>query len=79
MNHTSGLAEYLPHAYSSLKAFPALADTGPQSLDDHRFTRFDPAELIALGVAAPAVGPRAALRACTRTPTTCSWASSWRR
>lgn len=57
MNHTSGLAEYLPHAYSSLKAFPALADTGPQSLDDHRFTRFDPAELIALGVAAPAVGP----------------------
>ncbi|NEC38910.1 beta-lactamase family protein [Streptomyces rubrogriseus] len=57
MNHTSGLAEYLPHAYSSLEAFPALADTGPQSLDDHRFTRFDPAELIALGVAAPAVGP----------------------
>ncbi|WP_405409631.1 serine hydrolase domain-containing protein [Streptomyces sp. NBC_01124] len=56
LNHTSGLAEYLPHAYPSLKAFPALADTGPQSLDDHRFTRFEPAELIELGVAAPAVG-----------------------
>lgn len=56
LNHTSGLAEYLPHAYPSLKAFPALADTGPQSLDDHRFTRFDPAELIGLGVAAPPVG-----------------------
>jgi len=56
LNHTSGLAEYLPYAYASLKAFPALADTGPQSLDDHRLTRFDPAELIEMGVAAPAVG-----------------------
>ncbi|MFF2140417.1 serine hydrolase domain-containing protein [Streptomyces sp. NPDC058193] len=56
MNHTSGLAEYLPYAYPSLKAFPALADTGPQSLDDHRFTRFDPTELIEMGVTASAVG-----------------------
>ncbi|GEB54577.1 serine hydrolase domain-containing protein [Streptomyces gardneri] len=56
LNHTSGLAEYLPYAYPSLKAFPVLADTGPQSLDDHRFTRFDPVELIAMGVTAPAVG-----------------------
>ncbi|MFF1874604.1 serine hydrolase domain-containing protein [Kitasatospora herbaricolor] len=56
LNHTSGLAEYLPYAYPSLKAYPALADTGPESLDDHRLTRFDPAELIATGVAAPAVG-----------------------
>ncbi|MBD0422079.1 beta-lactamase family protein [Streptomyces sp. TRM S81-3] len=56
INHTSGLAEYLPHAYPSLKAFPALADTGPQSLDDNRFTRFHPAELIEMGVTAPAVG-----------------------
>ena len=56
LNHTSGLAEYLPYAYPSLKAFPALADTGPESLDDHRFTRFDPAELIEMGVTAPAVG-----------------------
>ncbi|GAA2586404.1 MULTISPECIES: serine hydrolase domain-containing protein [Streptomyces] len=56
LNHTSGLAEYLPRVYTSLKAFPALADTGPESLDDHRFTRFDPVELIGAGVDAPAVG-----------------------
>jgi D-alanyl-D-alanine carboxypeptidase len=56
LNHTSGLAEYLPYAYPSLKAFPDLADTGPQSLDDNRFTRFHPAELIEMGVTAPAVG-----------------------
>ncbi|MFJ2770525.1 serine hydrolase domain-containing protein [Streptomyces sp. NPDC087300] len=56
INHTSGLAEYLPYAYPSLKAYPALADTGPQSLDDHRFTRFDPTALIEMGVNAPAVG-----------------------
>jgi D-alanyl-D-alanine carboxypeptidase len=56
INHTSGLAEYLPYAYPSLKAFPALADTGPESLDDHRFTRFHPTELIGMGATAPAVG-----------------------
>ncbi|MCB5179000.1 serine hydrolase domain-containing protein [Streptomyces antimicrobicus] len=56
LNHTSGLAEYLPYAYPSLKAFPVLADTGPQSLDDHRLTRFDPLDLIEKGVTAPAVG-----------------------
>ncbi|MER7519635.1 serine hydrolase domain-containing protein [Streptomyces sp. NPDC126499] len=56
LQHTSGLAEYLPYAYPSLKAFPALADTRPDSLDDHRFTRFDHVELIGMGVAAPAVG-----------------------
>jgi D-alanyl-D-alanine carboxypeptidase len=54
INHTSGLAEYLPYAYPSLKPFPALANTGPQSLDEHRLTRFDPTELIEMGVAAPA-------------------------
>ena len=26
--------------YPSLKPFPRLADTTPQSLDDHRFTQF---------------------------------------
>jgi D-alanyl-D-alanine carboxypeptidase len=56
INHTSGLADYLPYAYPSLRAFPALADTTPDSLDDNRFTRFDPTELIDMGVAAPAVG-----------------------
>ncbi len=56
INHTSGLAEYLPYAYPSLKAFPPLAETTPESLDHNRFTRFHPIELIAMGVAAPAVG-----------------------
>ncbi|WP_166020255.1 serine hydrolase domain-containing protein [Streptomyces chilikensis] len=56
LNHTSGLAEYLPYAYPSLKALPALADTDPRSLDDNRFTRFHPTELIGMGVSAPAVG-----------------------
>lgn len=55
LNHTSGLAEYLPYAYPSLKAFPNLADTTPQSLDDHRYTRFAATELIEMGVGAPAV------------------------
>ncbi|MFE5912107.1 serine hydrolase domain-containing protein [Streptomyces wedmorensis] len=56
INHTSGLADYLPYAYPSLKALPDLAETGPQSLDDHRLTRFDPTALIEMGVTAPAVG-----------------------
>jgi D-alanyl-D-alanine carboxypeptidase len=56
LNHTSGLADYLPSAYSSLKAFPSLADTTPDSLDDNRFTRFRRTELINMGVATPAVG-----------------------
>ncbi|SDR97924.1 serine hydrolase domain-containing protein [Microlunatus soli] len=56
LGHTSGLAEYLPYAFPSLGAFPRLAETTPDSLDDHRFTRFDPVELIALGVAAPPAG-----------------------
>jgi D-alanyl-D-alanine carboxypeptidase len=56
INHTSGLAEYLPHAYPSLEAFPSLAETTPESLDANRFTRFHPTELIEMGVGAPAVG-----------------------
>jgi D-alanyl-D-alanine carboxypeptidase len=56
IGHTSGLAEYLPYAYPSLKAFPLLADTTPESLDDNRLTRFHPIELIEMGVTAPAVG-----------------------
>lgn len=56
INHTSGLAEYLPYAYPSLKAFPSLPDTTPESLDDNRYRRFHRAELIDMGVRAPAVG-----------------------
>jgi D-alanyl-D-alanine carboxypeptidase len=55
INHTSGLAEYLPYAYPSLAAFPSLKDTTPDSLDDNRFRRFHPTELIGLGARAPAV------------------------
>ena len=57
LSHTSGLAEYLPYAYPSLRAFPALAETTPESLDEHRFMRFDPIKLIEMGVTAPAAGP----------------------
>ncbi|MER0243450.1 serine hydrolase domain-containing protein [Streptomyces sp. HSW2009] len=56
LNHTSGLAEYLPYAYPSLRALPNIAETSPQSLDDHRLTRFEATELIGLGVDAPAAG-----------------------
>ncbi|MFJ6016383.1 serine hydrolase domain-containing protein [Streptomyces sp. NPDC092952] len=56
LNHTSGLAEYLPYAYPSLKAWPVVAETRPESLDDHRLTRFDPVDLTGMGVAAPATG-----------------------
>ncbi|WP_051071945.1 serine hydrolase domain-containing protein [Amycolatopsis decaplanina] len=50
LNHTSGLAEYLPYA------FPSLREFAPGSLDDNRFQTFRPAELIAMGVGAPATG-----------------------
>ena len=56
LNHTSGLAEYLPFAYPSLKAFPKLAETTPDSLDDNRFKQFQPTELIGMGVTAPPAG-----------------------
>ncbi|RMI27779.1 serine hydrolase domain-containing protein [Nocardia stercoris] len=56
IDHTSGLAEYLPRAYPSLAAFPDIARTTPQSLNDHQFTGFDPTELIELGVGAPPTG-----------------------
>lgn len=54
LNHTSGLAEYLPYAFPSLKEWPSLAGISPESLDDNRFKRFRPAELIEMGVTAPA-------------------------
>ncbi|MFJ2743004.1 serine hydrolase domain-containing protein [Streptomyces sp. NPDC087440] len=57
INHTSGLAEYLPYAYTSLAAFPDLARTTPESFDNHRHTRFDRTDLIEFGVTAAAFGP----------------------
>lgn len=56
LNHTSGLAEYLPHAFPSLGSFPDPAGLTPESLDNHRYTDFRVADLIGLGVAAPATG-----------------------
>lgn len=55
-NHTSGLAEYLPVIYDSLRAFPNLARTSPRSLVDHRLTHFDRRDLIGIGVGAPPTG-----------------------
>jgi D-alanyl-D-alanine carboxypeptidase len=54
--HTSGLNEYLPVIYDSLKAFPDLAQTSPRSLIEHQFTHFDRRDLIDIGVEAPSAG-----------------------
>ncbi|MEW9552550.1 serine hydrolase domain-containing protein [Nonomuraea sp. NPDC050783] len=56
LNHTSGISEYLGSAFPSLQKFPSLPDMSPKSLDDNRFRRFTPAELIEMGLKAPAVG-----------------------
>jgi D-alanyl-D-alanine carboxypeptidase len=56
LNHTSGLADYLPYAFPSLEGFPSGPDVSPKSLDDNRFRQFRPAELIEMGVKAPATG-----------------------
>ncbi|WP_240506884.1 serine hydrolase domain-containing protein [Thermoactinospora rubra] len=56
LNHTSGIADYLFSAFPSLQKFPSLPDVSAKSLDDNRFRRFRPAELIKMGLAAPAVG-----------------------
>lgn len=56
MNHTSGFAEYLPYAFPSLRGLPTSHDVSAESIDQNRFRRFDPLELIALGLAAPAAG-----------------------
>jgi D-alanyl-D-alanine carboxypeptidase len=53
-SHTSGIAEYLPVVYESLRAFPDLRRTSPRSIEQHRLTRFDRRELIAAGIGAPA-------------------------
>ncbi|MCX4982637.1 serine hydrolase [Streptomyces sp. NBC_00572] len=50
LNNTSGIPDYVPYA------FPSLQENSPTSLDDNRFREFRPAELIALGLAAPPTG-----------------------
>jgi D-alanyl-D-alanine carboxypeptidase len=56
LNHTSGIADYLPTAFPSFRGFPSLREVSPESLDDNQFTRFRPAALIKMGLAAPATG-----------------------
>src|SRR5207244_11668664 len=48
LNHTSGIPDYIRIA------FPSLAQLSPKSLDDNQFREFTPAELIKLGLDAPA-------------------------
>jgi D-alanyl-D-alanine carboxypeptidase len=52
LNHTSGIPEYIPYAFPSLQGTPSST-----SLDDNRFRRFSAAELIEMGMTAPAAGP----------------------
>ncbi|WP_017591824.1 serine hydrolase domain-containing protein [Nocardiopsis potens] len=56
LDHTSGLPDYIPCAFPSLKGFPAPARMRPESLGHNRFRRFGADELIGMGVAAPAAG-----------------------
>ena len=54
LGHTSGLPDYLGYAFPSVAGFPsAPADVSPASLDEHRYTRFDPVALIGSAVEAP--------------------------
>ncbi|WP_418961603.1 serine hydrolase domain-containing protein [Streptomyces tritici] len=56
LNHTSGLPDFIPYAFPSLQGFPNLSEVSAKSLDENRFRTFRPAELIALGLAAPPAG-----------------------
>ncbi|MFF5428104.1 MULTISPECIES: serine hydrolase domain-containing protein [Streptomyces] len=54
LNHTSGFAEYIPYAFPSISG--AGEPVSARSLDENRYRTFRPAELIALGLAAPSTG-----------------------
>lgn len=47
LNHSSGIADYIPYA------FPSLVQGSAQSLDDNRFRVFRPEELARMGLNAP--------------------------
>jgi D-alanyl-D-alanine carboxypeptidase len=53
INHTGGIPDYLPWA------FPSMQTMSPASLDENRFRRFHPTELIGMGLAAPGGTPGA--------------------
>ncbi|MFG3717233.1 serine hydrolase domain-containing protein [Streptomyces massasporeus] len=50
LNHTSGIGDYV------LSAFPSLAKGSTDSLEEERFRSIRPAELVRMGLAAPATG-----------------------
>lgn len=50
LNHTSHLADYIPGA------FPSLLEGSLADLDNHRFRRIEPEELVRLGLAFPRTG-----------------------
>ncbi|MFJ4776730.1 serine hydrolase domain-containing protein [Streptomyces sp. NPDC088762] len=54
LNHTSGLPDYIPYAFPSIRQYPSPQASA--SLDENRFRHFRPAELIELGLAAPPAG-----------------------
>ncbi|MFG2334139.1 serine hydrolase domain-containing protein [Streptomyces sp. NPDC048604] len=56
LNHTSGLPDFIPYAFPSIQGFPSLPEVSAESLDENRYRRFRPAELIALGLQAPPTG-----------------------
>ena len=53
LNHTSGIGDYVPAAFPSLAGGPGEA---AESLDEHRFRRIAPGELVRLGLDAPRTG-----------------------
>ncbi|MFC4328500.1 serine hydrolase domain-containing protein [Streptomyces andamanensis] len=55
LDHTSGIGDYV------VPAFPSLAEGSTASLDEERFRSIRPAELVRLGLAAPATGAPGAL------------------
>ncbi|MEV0251707.1 serine hydrolase domain-containing protein [Nocardia sp. NPDC050712] len=60
INHTSGIPDLMPYAFPSLAGlFGGDGAVSAQSLDDNRFRVFSPAELIAMGLNAPAGEPGA--------------------
>jgi D-alanyl-D-alanine carboxypeptidase len=50
LNHTSGIADFVPYA------FPSLQTMSTSSLDENRFRHFDARELVRMGVQAPPTG-----------------------
>lgn len=71
INHTSGLVDYLPLAYPSLKGFPAVGETGPKSLDDLRSPGSTRPSSSSWECAPPNPVRRAGRSGCSPTPTTC--------